>query len=81
MAKNNNKGKNQKAKKSEFFLTRMFKSIVSFFKGVSAELKKVVWPTKDELVQYTGIVFVIVAILTVFIWGFDTVLGFLKGLL
>ena len=28
-----------------------------FFRGVKAELKKVVWPTKKELINYTIVVF------------------------
>ncbi|RGD73720.1 preprotein translocase subunit SecE [Anaerofustis stercorihominis] len=78
MAKSN---KNAKAvKKPEFFLIRWFKSVSNFFRGVSVELKKVTWPTKDELIQYTIVVVVICAVLTLFIWGLDTVLGLLKGL-
>lgn len=75
------KGKNTKAaKKNEFFLIRWIKGIIEFFRGVNVELKKVSWPTKDELIQYTIVVIVICGILTLFIWGFDTVLGLLKGL-
>lgn len=75
------KGKNTKAaKKPEFFLIRWIKGIIEFFRGVNVELKKVSWPTKDELIQYTIVVIVICGILTLFIWGFDTVLGLLKGL-
>ena len=28
-----------------------------FFRGVKAELKKVVWPTRKELINYTIVVF------------------------
>lgn len=28
----------------------------TYFKGVRSEVKRVVWPTKDELVKYTGAV-------------------------
>jgi len=30
-----------------------------FFRGVKAELKKVVWPTKKELINYTIVVFLV----------------------
>ena len=30
--------------------------IKTYLKGVKAEMKKVVWPTKKELVNYTGVV-------------------------
>ncbi len=28
----------------------------TYFKGVKSEIKRVTWPTKDELVKYTGAV-------------------------
>ena len=34
-----------------------------FFRGVKAELKKVVWPTKKELINYT----IVVLLVTIFI--------------
>ncbi len=74
--------KNTKAtKKKEFFLLRWIKGISEFFRGVNVELKKVTWPTKDELVKQTIVVIVICGVLTIFIWGLDTVLGLLRGLL
>ena len=30
-----------------------------FFRGVKAELKKVVWPTRKELINYTIVVFLV----------------------
>ena len=46
------------------------------------EVKKVVWPTKQETLQTTAFVVVIVLIMSVALWGFDTLLGFLvSGLL
>lgn len=47
--------------------------IVGFFKGVASELKKVVWPTRDELANYTGVVFIAVAFVCALIWICDTV--------
>ena len=35
----------------------------TYFKGVKAEMKKVVWPTRKELVNYTGVV-IAVSIIT-----------------
>lgn len=66
--------------KKEFFLKRFFKSIVSFISGSIAELKKVVWPSKKELTQQTGIVIVVVAVVAAYIWVLDTIFGFLKNL-
>ncbi|MEN6412865.1 MAG: preprotein translocase subunit SecE [Veillonellales bacterium] len=44
-----------------------------FLREVKAELKKVSWPTKKELVSNTGIVFVSVVVVAVMIWAVDTV--------
>lgn len=37
----------------------------TYFRGVKAELKKVIWPTKKELINYTGIVIIISAIVAI----------------
>ncbi|GBG56011.1 preprotein translocase subunit SecE [bacterium BFN5] len=43
-----------------------------FFREVKAELKKVTWPNKQELISFTGIVFVSVIAVSVLIWLVDT---------
>ena len=48
-----------------------------FFKGVWSELKKVHWPTKKEVVTYTGVVLTAVAIVAVMIWIVDSIFSFL----
>lgn len=47
--------------------------IVGFLTGVKNELKKVVWPTRKELVSYTSVVFVAVAFVCALIWICDTI--------
>lgn len=42
-----------------------------FLREVRAELKKVTWPTRRELMSYTGVVFVAVVIIAAIIWLFD----------
>ncbi len=42
-----------------------------FFREVKAELKKVTWPTKQELLSHTGVVFVTVVIIAALIWVID----------
>ena len=49
------------------------KSIFQFVREVRAELKKVSWPTKKELVSYTGVVGLAVVIVCALIWVCDTV--------
>ena len=46
-----------------------------YFSGVKTEIKKVVWPTRKELVSYTVVVFIACAFFGVFLWAVDT--GFL----
>lgn len=38
-------------------------------------MKKVVWPTTKEMVQYTLITFAFLIILTALVWGVDTLAG------
>ncbi|BBB91345.1 MAG TPA: preprotein translocase subunit SecE [Methylomusa anaerophila] len=45
-----------------------------FFREVRAELKKVTWPTRQDLINYTGIVFVSVVVVAALIWVIDSIL-------
>ena len=47
-----------------------------FFKGVKSELKKVVWPTKTQLIHNTIMVVILVVALSVIVLGFDMILEF-----
>ena len=42
-----------------------------FLKEVRQELKKVLWPTRQELLTYTVVVLVTVVVLTSFVFGLD----------
>ncbi|WP_096438138.1 preprotein translocase subunit SecE [Alteribacter populi] len=42
------------------------KKPVKFLKEVSTEMKRVTWPTRKELVRYTGVVIATVAFIAVF---------------
>jgi preprotein translocase subunit SecE len=44
-----------------------------FLREVKAELKKVSWPTRPELISNTGIVFVAVTVVCALIWAIDAV--------
>ena len=65
-------------KKSNTKEAKKENKLLSFFKGAKSELKKVSWPTKKELANMTVVVLVVVAIMTVLIWGLDFMF---KGLL
>lgn len=49
--------------------------IKKYFRGVWSELKKVHWPTRREVVIYTGVVLVAVSIVAFLIWVFDSLLS------
>lgn len=45
--------------------------ISAYFKGVKAEIRKVVWPSKKELINYTGVVILISIIVGLVVWVLD----------
>jgi preprotein translocase subunit SecE len=47
------------------------KSGKKYLKGVVSELKKVIWPTRKELVNYEIVVITFCALAAVGIWVFD----------
>ena len=66
-----NKGKSQKKG-----------GLIAYLRGVRQEFKKVVWPTREELVTDTVVVFACVIFFAVAFWLIDTgFLAALKGLL
>lgn len=52
---------------------KMTARIKSYFTGVRSELRKVNWPTRKELVNYTIVVLATCAVMTLVIWGLDIV--------
>jgi len=50
-----------------------------FLREVRAELKKVAWPTRSEVVTYTVVVLVSVTFVTVYVFGLDY--GFARAVL
>src|SRR5205085_1375342 len=57
----------------------MIRGLKRVEEGVRQELKKVNWPTREELTAYTIVVLVSVVVLTSFVFGLDYV--FSKGVL
>lgn len=53
-------------------------SLRDYFKGIKTEMKKVVWPTRKELISFTSVVLFVCVILSVGIWLVDA--GFLTAL-
>ena len=52
-----------------------------YFKGVKAEMRKVIWPTKKELINYTGMVIIISTIVAVTVSVLDLVINSLLKLI
>jgi len=48
-----------------------------FIREVQVESKKVVWPERKETVQATLMVFVMVLFIAIFLYGVDSLLGWL----
>ena len=61
----------QAVKKGEE-LTR-FGKIKKWFGEMKAELKKVVWPTKKQVIKNTAVALGVMAVAAVCIWGFDQI--------
>lgn len=66
------KSKATARKKSDVKLRTRIKG---FFRGVWAELKNVHWPTKKQVLIYTGVVLVTIAVVMVMLWIIDSILG------
>jgi preprotein translocase subunit SecE len=43
-----------------------------FFHDIRIELKKVTWPSRRELLVYTGVVITVILVIGVFFWILDT---------
>lgn len=63
------------SKKRDFSL----KGFVEYLKGVREELKKAVWPTREELIRLTQIVLLLIAIVALYCGALDAVLGVLTS--
>ena len=61
----------------------LFARMKRYFREVGAELKKSTWPTKQELVKYTGIVLAFVLMFACIVgamdWGLSSLLKLITG--
>jgi len=58
-----------------FTLTTVGKSFLVMLKDARIETRKVVWPTRKETNQVTGVVLMVVLIMSLILWLLDTALG------
>ena len=63
--------KDQKSEKS----MGLIRKIIDYFKTSKEEIKKVTWPTREQLIRDTIIVLVVSGILTLFLGGLDYLLN------
>jgi preprotein translocase subunit SecE len=61
--------------------TEKGRSAVDFAKESKTEIRKVVWPTRQEAIQTTAIVLVATLIMSIIMWGLDSVLFWVVGLI
>ncbi len=54
--------------------TEQGRRVKSFFAAAHMEVRKVVWPTRQETLQTTLVIFVVVLITSLFLWGVDSIL-------
>jgi preprotein translocase subunit SecE len=59
--------------------TQKGKWTIEFFRGSRSELRKIVWPTREETMQTTLVVVAMVIILALILWGMDGILVWLIG--
>lgn len=52
----------------------VFKRISRFFKDMRSEAKKIVWPSKKQIINNTVVVLVVMALCSVVIWPLDWLL-------
>ncbi|EKE25096.1 MAG: hypothetical protein ACD_5C00295G0001 [uncultured bacterium] len=51
--------------------------IINFFQEAKAEMLKVNWPTKKQIVNYTGLVVAVSIVVAGFLGGLDSVFGYI----
>ena len=54
-----------------FWFTQAGKQFFAFSQESVAEARKVVWPTRKETIQTTGVVFAFVVVMALFLWLVD----------
>ena len=57
------------------------RAFFSLLKDARGEIRKVVWPTRQETTQTTLIVVVVVLVMALVLWGLDSLLGWLVSLI
>ena len=61
------------------YTTEKGQQIWFFLQGAQIEVRKVVWPTREETLQTTLIVILVVVFIAIFLWLLDMFLGWAIG--
>jgi preprotein translocase subunit SecE len=56
------------------YFTEVGRTFLAFARESWEEAKRVVWPTRKETLQTTGVVFAFVFVMAIFLWGVDATL-------
>ena len=59
----------------------MWQEIILFFKESYAELQKVTWISRKDVVGSTLVIIILIGILSIFVWFIDSILIRLVGLI
>lgn len=66
---------NGEPKKSKEKKSKKENSVLKFFRDLKGEFKKIVWPSKKQIINNTVIVIVAIIVIGCFIWVLDFGLG------
>ncbi|MBC7087019.1 MAG: preprotein translocase subunit SecE [Tissierellales bacterium] len=55
--------------------TKKTNRLSSYFKGVRSELRKVIWPNRKELTNYTGVVLFMSVLAAIVVYLLDLIVG------
>lgn len=58
-------------------ITTQGQAFLKLLKEAIVEARRVVWPTKDETMQTTLIVFAVVVVMSLVLWGVDSLFGWM----
>ncbi len=56
-------------------MTSQGKAFLLLLKEANVERRKVVWPTRQETIQTTLMILAVVVVMSILLWGLDTLLG------
>lgn len=77
--------KTEEKKQSRFSFKKLGSGIAKFFRGYASEFKKIVWPTRKQVINNTIVTIVMVIIVGLFIalldFGLGALLNFIYSLL